>query len=63
MTIGANGCFMVALGFLQFVSSLTHQVGHTLKLIFADGFAVGPVTVNVVPWLDHFALKVWLNIP
>ena len=54
---------MATLGFLQFVTGPTHQVGHTLDLIFGVGLDVDLIAANRVPWSDHFTLKTRLCIP
>ena len=54
---------MATLGLTQFVTGLTHQAGHTLDLIFGMGIQLGPVQLTRVPWSDHFALKVRINLP
>ena len=54
---------MKTLGFSQFVSGPTHQAGHTLDLIFGADLVMDPITINKVPWSDHFTLKTHLLIP
>lgn len=54
---------MAALGLSQFVSALTHQEDHTLDLIFTSGITVNRINTDVVPCLDHLALKAWLSTP
>lgn len=54
---------MLILGLSQFILAPTHQVGHTLDLICIIGIEADVVTIDAVPWSDHFAPKAQLSIP
>lgn len=53
---------MVALMLSQNILGHTHQVGYTLHLVFGKGKDMDLVAKTEVPWSDHYALKVQLDL-
>ena len=54
---------MATLGLSQFFTGPTHQAGYTLDLIYGMRIQIGLIQSDRVPWSDHFALKVRIDIP
>uniref|UniRef100_A0A803TC32 Reverse transcriptase domain-containing protein n=1 Tax=Anolis carolinensis TaxID=28377 RepID=A0A803TC32_ANOCA len=67
---GAAQDFMAAMatmGLSQLISGPTHSVGHTLDLVFCQGWEEGggveELTIAPLPWTDHHLIRFRLTAP
>uniref|UniRef100_A0A803SN06 Reverse transcriptase domain-containing protein n=1 Tax=Anolis carolinensis TaxID=28377 RepID=A0A803SN06_ANOCA len=58
---------MATMGLSQVVSGPTHRAGHTLDLVFCQGWeedgGVEELTIAPLPWTDHHLIRFRLNAP
>uniref|UniRef100_A0A803SSU4 Reverse transcriptase domain-containing protein n=2 Tax=Anolis carolinensis TaxID=28377 RepID=A0A803SSU4_ANOCA len=58
---------MATMGLSQLVSGPTHRAGHTLDLVFCQGWEEGgdveELTITPLPWTDHHLIRFRLAVP